>query len=290
MNRAHVRCPSLSSHAPGTRLHQHQEDRVHLVQPGIPLGPWADPHRAHAVDVAHRARLDHPGHGRPLHRRGPRRPDPVPVAVLGLPAGAGRVGPGLRQARRHGRTQARHPRRDRALPRRQHPLRVRLGHGLAHRHASPAGSRGRCGAAHDDDDRRRHLHRGRARQDPGLHRERVGRVVRRRPDARRRLLPVRVVALDLLRQHPVLPARRGHAVAQLRRVRRATPAPHRLRRGRRAHGRADAAHPRRPRGRPGLGVELVAEHRRLRRRRSPARHLRLHRAPRTPSRCCPWRS
>ena len=182
--------------------------------------------------------------------------------------------------------QAGHPRRHRALPRRQHPLRVRLGHGLAHRHAGPAGARRRRGAAHDDDDRRRHLHRGRARQDPGLHRERLGRVVRRRPHARWRLLPVRLVALDLLRQHPVLPARRGHAVAQLRRVRRATPAPHRLRRGRRPHGRADAAHPRRPRGRPGLGVELVAEHRLLRRRRLCCSSSSASSSAARRSRCC----
>ena len=85
---------------------------------------------------------------------------------------------------------------------------------------------------------------------------------------------------------PLLPARRGHAVAQLRRVRRAPPAPHRLRRGRRAHGRADAAHPRRARGRPGLGVELVAEHRRLRRRRSCCSSSSASSSAARPSRCC----
>ena len=47
----------------------------------------------------------------------PRRLRPVPVAVLGLPAGAGGVGAGLREARRHRRPQADHPVRDRPVPR-----------------------------------------------------------------------------------------------------------------------------------------------------------------------------
>ena len=51
--------------------------------------------------------------------------------------------------------------------------------------------------------------------------------------------------------------------------------------GRRAaHQRHDPAHPRRARGRPGLGVELADEHRRLRRRRRAAGRLRVRRAAR----------
>ena len=101
---------------------------------------------------------------------------------------------------RHRRPQADHPDRHRAVPARLGALRLRLEHARADRVPRGAGPRRRRDPADVDHDRRRHLHRRRARQDAGLPRERVGDLVGRRPDARRRVLAVPVVALDLLRQ------------------------------------------------------------------------------------------
>ena len=80
-------------------------------------------------------------------------------------------------------------------------------------------------------------------------------LVGRRPDARRRLLRVRQLAVDLLRQHPALPDRRRHDRPAVPRAGRAAPAADRLRRRRRAHRRPDAADPRRcsRAARPGRG-------------------------------------
>ena len=267
-----------------------EELRVHLDDRGTAIRTRAHSPRPDARHGAHRARLDHPRDRGALHRQRPRRPDPVPVALLRLPARAGGVRARLRQARRHHRAQARHPLRHRPLPRRLRPVRTRMEHGFAHRHACPAGSRRGGGAAADDDDRRGHLHRRRARQDAGLHRERLGGLGRRRSDAGRDLLAVRLVALDLLRQHPLLPAGRRHAVAQLRRVCRASQAPHRLRGCGRAHRLAHAADPRRARGRPGLGVGILAEHRLLRRRGRPAASSSASSSGGRPSRSCRSRS
>ena len=71
------------------------------------------------------------------------------------------------------------------------PLRLRLEHALAHRLPRRAGARRRRRAADGHHHRGRHLHRRRARHGPGLPRLRLGGVVRRRPHARRRLLPAR---------------------------------------------------------------------------------------------------
>ena len=165
-----------------------------------------------------------------------------------------------------------------ALPARLDPLRLRLEHARAHRLPRGPGPRRGRGAADGGHDRRRHLHRRRAREGAGLPRERVGDLVRRRPDARWRLLPVHLVALDLLRQRPAVLHRGVDAHPQLPREHRAPAPPHRLRGRRAAHGRDEPAHPRRARGRPGLGLELGAEHRRLRAQRPPPHRLRPRRA------------
>ena len=70
-------------------------------------------------------------------------------------------------------------------------VRVRVEHDLADHLPRRPGPRRRRGAADGDHDRRRHLHGGRARQGAGLHRQRLGRLVGRRPDPRRGLLPAR---------------------------------------------------------------------------------------------------
>ena len=98
------------------------------------------------------------------------------------------------------------------------PVRLRLEHALADR--LPGRPRTGCGcrAADGHHDRGRHLHGGRARQGAGLHRERVGGVVRRRTDPRRDLLPARHLALDLLRQRAAVPGRRHAHRPQLPRA------------------------------------------------------------------------
>ena len=60
------------------------------------------------------------------------------------------------------------------------PVRLRLEHAGAHRLPRVAGPRRRRGAADGHDDRRRHLLPGRARQGAGLHRQRLGDLLRRR--------------------------------------------------------------------------------------------------------------
>ena len=104
--------------------------------------------------------------------------------------------------------------------------------------------------------RRRHLHPGRAGQGAGLPRERVGGLLSGRPDARRRVLRTRHLALDLPRQHPAVPGGRVDAGPVVPRECRAREAPGRLSGRGAAHRLADPAHPRGPRGRPGLGLEL----------------------------------
>ena len=69
-----------------------------------------------------------------------------------------------------------------------------------------------------DHHRRRPLQRGRAGQGAGLHRQRLGRVVGRRPGPGRPVLPARRVALDLLRQRAALPPRRRAHPAYLPRA------------------------------------------------------------------------
>ena len=89
----------------------------------------------------------------------------------------------------------------------------------------------------------------------GLHRQRLGHLVGGRPDARRGVLRVRQLALDLLRQHPAVPGGRR------RRIGRGSPsgssgaAPRIDYAGAgAAHRRPDPADPRPARGRPGVGV------------------------------------
>ena len=217
------------------------EERGQDLSRRIPFGARARAHRRDALDRADRDRCDDPRDGGAVDRRRHRRVRPVPVAVLDLPARPGRLGAGVLEARRHHRAQADHARRHRAVPHRLDPLRVRVGHDLAHRLPRGAGPRRRRRAARVDHDHRRHLLGARARPGAGLHRERVGGVVGRRPDPRRPVRRVRLVAVDLLREHPALPHRRVHAAAQLPRVGRAREAPHRLRRGLGAHRRPHAA-------------------------------------------------
>ena len=88
-------------------------------------------------------------------------------------------------------------------------------------------------AADGHHDRRRHLHGRRAGQGAGVHRERLGDLVGGRSDARRHLLRVRQLAVDLLRQHPAVHRRRVAARPVPARDRRAQAAPHRLGRRRR---------------------------------------------------------
>ena len=157
---------------------------------------------------------------------------------------------------------------------------------VAHRVPGPAGAGRRRGAADVDHHRRRHLQRRRAGPGAGLHRQRLGRLVGGRPDPRRALRPAAPLALDLLRQRPAVPAGRRADLAQLPREGGAPSASHRLRRCRAAHQRDDPAHPRRARGRPGLGLELADEHRRLRRGRGRCWSASRSRSDGPPSRSC----
>ena len=126
---------------------------------------------------------------------------PVPVAVLGLPARAGRLGADLRQARRPRRPQAGDARRHRAVPGRLAAVRAGVEHGRADRVPRAAGPRRRRGAADRHDDRRRHLLGRRARQGAGLHRQRLGDLLASSgPTLGGVFADYALLALDLLRQ------------------------------------------------------------------------------------------
>ena len=160
----------------------------------------ADPARGDAEHRPGRDRHHDPGHRGARGRRRPRRLHPVPVAVLDLPARPGRLGPDLLQARRPVRPQADDAGRGRAVPGRLAAVRPGVEHALADRLPRGAGPRRRSGAADRDDDRRRHLLGRGAGQGAGLPRQRLGAGRRGRPDAGRRLLRLRLLAVDLLRQ------------------------------------------------------------------------------------------
>ena len=148
----------------------------------------SDPARPHGVHRPHRDRRDDPRDRGAVDRARHRRLRAVPVAVLGVPAGPGRVGVGVREARGHVRPQAADAVRDRAVP-------AWAACCAGWRGACPRSSRSaRCRASARAPsqpmaitDRGRHLHGGRARHRPGLHRERLGAVLGGRPDARRRV-------------------------------------------------------------------------------------------------------
>ena len=181
---------------------------------------------------AGRDRLHDPRHRGAVDRRRPRRLLPVPVAVLDLPAGAGGVGAGLRQVRRLvGRKPMmlfgialflvgsilcgfawimvvadRRSARCRAWAPARCSRWVRRSSATSTR--SPSGRRSR------------------------LRRQRLGRLVGRRAHPRRRLLRLRVLALDLLRQHPasriaamLVLHRSFHESVERKRHRSTTPAP-----------------------------------------------------------------
>ena len=144
----------------------------------------------------------------------PRRLRAVPVAVLDLPADPGGDGAALRQARRRRRPQAGDVLRHRACS--CSARCCAASRGACRRSSSPGRSRASAPARSSrwHDDHRRPLHGGGAGPGPGLRRQRVGHVVGRRPDARRRVLRVPVVALDLLHQPAARRARRLDARAR----------------------------------------------------------------------------
>jgi hypothetical protein len=154
-------------------------------------------------------------------------------------------------------------------------------------------SRRRCRRSDVDDDRRRHLHGRRTSQGPGIHRLGVGDLLCRRPRAGRHLRSARRLAMDLLGQHPAVPARRIHAASALSRREADPAASHRLCRRRAAHDRSDRPHPRHARGWQRLGVGVGAQRRLLRPRSTRARAVRRRRAPRgradrrSATRCAP---
>ena len=94
-----------------------------------------------------------------------------------------------------------------------------------------------------------------------------------------RVLLARHLARDLPRQHPAVPAGRVDAASATfhENVERAKHRVDYLGAGT-ADRLAEPAHPRRPRGRPGVGVELAHQHRGLRRRSAAVRRLRPGRA------------
>ena len=130
---------------------------------------------------------------------------------------------------------------------------------VAHRVPGAAGARRRRGPADVDHHRRRHLHASPSGPGCRATSPASGRLLGGRPDARRAVRPAAPLALDLLRQRPALPAgRRADAGAtSTRSVERRQ---HRIDYAgavllTSAH---DPAHPRRARGRPGVGLDLAA--------------------------------
>ena len=231
-------------------------------------------------------RLHHPGHGRAVRRRRPRRLHVVPLAVLDLPARAGDLGAALRQARRSLRPQAVDAVRRRAVRARLAAVRRRLGDDLADRLPAGAGPRRRCDRADRDDDHRRHLHVAGAGDRAGLHGQRLGDRGPGRPDPRRRLLRHHRLAVDLLRQPAARRGRRVGAVATLRGERRAPPAPDRLPRLGPARRRRHPAAPGPPRGRGRVGVGLAGQPRAVRGRGRAAGRGSCWSSGARPSRSC----
>ena len=155
----------------------------------------------------------HRGHHR-LDRhaadRGPaRRPAPLRLGLLVLPAHADRYHGGVRQAGRPLRATAGAARRDRGLPRRLAPVRGRLVDAVPDRLPAGPGDRRRRHPAGGPHRRRRPLSRARAWPDPGLSRQRLGRVFGPRPPGRRAHRPAPRLALDLLDQRAGRPRRGG---------------------------------------------------------------------------------
>ena len=223
----------------------------------------------------------------PVDRRRSRRLLPVPLAVLGVPAGAGGLGAGLREAGRHVRPQADHAVRDRAVPARLDPVRVRLEHAGVDRVPRRAGSGRRRGAADEHHHRRRHLHPRRAGQGAGLPGQRVGDLGGGRADPGRGVRAVPDLALDLLRQHSAVRARRVDADPPVPRAGPAAgPAADRLPGQHQPDHRLHPADPRPARGRAGLGLELADQHRDPRRRRVADRRVRRWCSGEPPNRCC----
>ena len=142
-------------------------------------------------------------------RRPARRPASLQLGVLGVPSDPDRDHRGVRQARRQRRSQDGDADRDRGLPRRLDPVRVRLVDAVADRLPAHSGRRRRRGPADRDDHRRRPLFRPRAGEDPGLARERVGAVGGARAVGRRPHHPAFLLGLDLLDEPADRGARRG---------------------------------------------------------------------------------
>ena len=239
-----------------------------------------DPHRADAQHLAGRARQHDRRHRGAVDRQRPRRVLPVPLAVLGLPAGAGGVGAGLREVGRHVRPKTDHAVRDRAVPVRVDPLRLRLEHAGVDRLPRRPGTRRRRCATDERDDRRRHLHPRRTGQGPGLPGQRVGDLRRGRSDTGRPVRAVPDLALDLLREHPAVRAGRLDADPPVPRVGDPRQAPDRLPRQHQPHRWMHPADPRPARGWAGLGLDFRHQHRRARRRCGADRRVHRRAAPR----------
>ena len=134
---------------------------------------------------------------------------------------------------------------------------------------------------------RRHLLGRGAGQGAGLRGQRLGHLGGGRPDPRRRVLRVPVLALDLLRQHPAGRRSPPGCCCAVPRAGRAARAPDRLRRRRPADRRLLAADPRRcSRAASAWAWTSPTEHRRRRRRGSRCSSASCWSSAARPSRCC----
>ena len=143
----HQRPACLCPGNAGSAHHLAPEREPVLPQRGRPaLRARAGPARPHGVHRPDRHRRDDPRDRGAVDRPRRRRVRAVPVAVLGVPAGPGGVGVGLREARGHRRAKADHAARDRSVPRRERAVRGGVEHAGPDRLPRRAGPRCRCGA------------------------------------------------------------------------------------------------------------------------------------------------